>query len=92
MTEILTFLLLVAVLLAPFGVVAALATASHRTGSLRWHLGQFPLAAPMVGRLYDDDRGRDADARRVGHDVDAIRTRFEEHPVWPSSGVRGERR
>ena len=42
----------------------------------------------MSGRLFEDDR----DAFRVGHDVDAIRTRFEQQPCWPSSGVAGERR
>jgi hypothetical protein len=74
MTAIMASLLLVAVLLAPFGLAAALATASHRSGTLR---------------LFDDS---DADARRIGHDLDAIRTRFEEQPVWPSSGALGERR
>jgi hypothetical protein len=89
MTTIMTFLLLTAILLAPFGLVAALATASHRTGTLRWHLGQFPLYAPMVGRLFDNS---DADVRRIDHELDAIRTRFESQPSWPSSGVMGERR
>ena len=89
MTAIMTSLLLMAVLLAPFGLVAALATTSYRRRILRWHLGQFPFSAPMVGRLFDD---RDADVRRVNHDVDAIRTRFESQPVWPSSGALGERR
>ena len=42
----------------------------------------------MVGRLFDDDR----DAYRVEHDVDAIRTRFEQNPMWPASGALGERR
>ena len=51
-------------------------------------IDQFRLAAPMVGRLYDDDR----DAYRVEHDVDAIRTRFERNPMWPASGAIGERR
>lgn len=32
------------------------------------------------------------DAPRIQHDLDAIRTRFEEQPFWPASGVRGERR
>jgi hypothetical protein len=90
MTAMITFLLLTAVLLAPFGVVAAIAAVSHRDGTLRLHAGQFMLAAPLVGRLYDE--GYDADARRVEHDLDAVRTRFENHPVWPSPGVLGERR
>jgi len=68
MTAMITVLLLTAVLLAPFGAVAA----------------------PLVGRLYDD--GYDADARRAEHDLDAVRTRFEDHPAWPSPGVIGERR
>jgi len=42
-----------------------------------------------VGYPLDD---RDPDARRVAHDVDAIRTRFERHPVWPSPGTLGEHR
>ena len=29
---------------------------------------------------------------RLGHDLDAVRTRFEEHPSWPHPGVLGERR
>lgn len=88
MNTLLNLLLLTAVLLAPFVVVAAIASRSHRNGYLRWHFDQFRLAAPMVGRLYDDD----ADYRRIDHDVDAIRTRFERHPAWPDSGARGERR
>ena len=90
MTAMITFLLLTVVLLAPFGVVAAIAAVSHRDGSLRLHAAQFMIAAPPVGRLSDD--GHDADARRVEHDLDAVRTRFENHPVWPSPGVLGERR
>ena len=91
MTALITFLLLTVLLLAPFGVVAAIATVSYRDGTLRLNVGQFTPWAPMVGRLYDDD-DRDADARRVDHECDAIRTRFEKHPVWPSSGALGERR
>jgi hypothetical protein len=55
---------------------------------LRLHADQFRVSAPMVGPLFVDD----ADQRRVDHDIDAIRTRFEHHPAWPSSGVLGERR
>lgn len=76
-------LLLIAVLLAPFGLVAALASHSRRNDYLRWHLDQFRFATPMASRLRED---RDADNRRIGHDLDAIRTRFEQHPAWPSSG------
>jgi hypothetical protein len=42
----------------------------------------------MVGRLFEDDR----DGFRIAHDVDAVRTRFEKQPSWPSSGATGERR
>ena len=59
---------------------------------LRFHAGQFRVSAPMVGPLFDDGIGRDADERRMTHDLDAVRTRFEQHPVWPSSGALGERR
>ena len=84
MTVALTFLILI----APFAVAAALSWAAHRSGTLRMRIDQFRLAAPMVGRLYDDDR----DAYRIEHDVDAIRTRFERNPMWPASGAMGERR
>ncbi|WP_328361722.1 hypothetical protein OG976_10860 [Mycobacterium sp. NBC_00419] len=90
MTAIIVFLLLTVLLLAPFGIIAAVAVVSHRDGTLGWHGADFMVAAPLVGRLYHDDH--DADARRINHDLDAIRTRFEEHPVWPSPGVLGERR
>jgi hypothetical protein len=83
MSTALTFLILI----SPFAVAAVLAWAAHRSGSLRMRLDQFRLAAPMGGRLFDD-----RDAFRVEHDVDAIRTRFERQPAWPSSGALGERR
>ncbi|MGH3676090.1 MAG: hypothetical protein ACRDU5_10205 [Mycobacterium sp.] len=83
MSTALTFLILI----APFVVAAALSWAAHRSGALRVRLDQFRLAAPMGGRFFDD-----RDAFRVEHDVDAIRTRFEQHPVWPSPGALGERR
>jgi hypothetical protein len=88
MNDVLNFLLLFVVLLAPFALVATLASRAHRGGYLRWHTDQFRFAAPMAGRLFEDD----ADLRRAEHDIDAIRTRFERHPSWPDSGVRGERR
>jgi hypothetical protein len=83
MSTALTFLILI----APFAVVAALIWAAQHSGSFRMRLDQFRLAAPMGGHFFDD-----RDAFRVEHDVDAIRTRFEQQPVWPSSGVLGERR
>jgi len=88
MSDVLNFLLLSVVLLAPFALVATLASRAHRGGHLRWHTDQFRFAAPMAGRLFEDD----ADLRRAEHDIDAIRTRFERQPSWPDSGVRGERR
>ena len=53
----------------------------------RLHRRQFRVSAPFVGRLFDED-----DARRIEHDLDAARTRFERNPVWPSPGALGERR
>jgi hypothetical protein len=41
-----------------------------------------------MGRLFEDDR----DGLRIAHDVDAIRTRFEQQPFWPAPGATGERR
>jgi hypothetical protein len=63
----------------------ALATLLNK---LHLHPDQFRVWAPMVGPLFADD----ADVRRINHDLDAVRTRFEQHPTWPSSGVLGERR
>ncbi|MGE2731176.1 hypothetical protein [Mycolicibacterium vaccae] len=34
----------------------------------------------------------DPDYSRVQHDFDAVRTRFEQQPTWPSSRATGERR
>ncbi|MEH3141517.1 MAG: hypothetical protein PGN37_15330 [Mycobacterium kyogaense] len=84
MSIALTFLILA----APFALAAGLTWAAHRTGVLRLHRDQFRIAAPLAGRLFTDDR----DLTRVTHDVDAIRTRFEQHPSWPSSTATGERR
>jgi hypothetical protein len=84
MATALTFLILI----APFALAVALALAAHRSETVRLHLDQFAVSAPMWGRLFDDDR----DAYRIEHDVDAIRTRFEKQPSWPSSGATGERR
>jgi hypothetical protein len=76
------------ILMAPFALAAAISWAAHRSHALRWRIDQFAASAPMVGRLFDDDR----DMYRVEHDADAIRTRFESNPVWPASGAMGERR
>jgi hypothetical protein len=88
MNTVLTFLLLSAVALAPFALVATLTSRARLGGYLRWHTDLFRPAAPMVGRLFEED----ADLRRAEHDLDAVRTRFERQPSWPDSGVRGERR
>ena len=88
MNTALTYLLLIAVLVAPFALVAFIARQAHRDGHLRWRVDQFRVSAPMMGRLFEDD----ADMRRIGHDLDAVRTRFEQHPSWPQPGVLGERR
>lgn len=66
MSTVIQLLLMLAVLLAPFTVVIVL---EHRgnVGALRW------FAVPMAGRLCEDD----PDLRRMQHDTDAIRTRFE---------------
>jgi hypothetical protein len=84
MTTALTFLILI----SPIVVAAALSWAAHRTGSLRLRLDQFRMAGPMSGRFFEDDR----DALRVDHDIDAVRTRFEQHPFWPASGSLSEGR
>ncbi|MBX7431286.1 hypothetical protein JDV09_04050 [Mycobacterium sp. Y57] len=34
----------------------------------------------------------DRDDLRVAHDLDAVRTRFEQQPTWPQSRAGGERR
>jgi hypothetical protein len=88
MTVALSFLILT----APFAVAVALSWAAHRSHSLRMHLDQFRMAAPMAGRFFDTDRADDRDSFRVQHDADAIRTRFERSPAWPVSGALGERR
>lgn len=87
-----TVALLTLVLISPFALAVALGWAAHRTGVLRWHLDQFRISAPMTGRMFSDDWSVDRDMYRTAHDLDAVRTRFEEHPVWPSSGAVGERR
>lgn len=88
MDTALSYLLLTAVLLAPLLVVAALTYRAHQTGNLRWNLDQFRSQGPMSGSLFEVD----ADLRRISHDADAVRTRFEHHPSWPRSGALGERR
>lgn len=75
------------IVLAPFALAALLIRAAHRSGVLRLHLDQFRWAGPMTGRLFED-----RESYRAQHDLDAIRTRFETQPAWPTSGATGERR
>nr|WP_090345728.1 hypothetical protein [Mycolicibacterium malmesburyense]CRL78267.1 hypothetical protein CPGR_04590 [Mycolicibacterium malmesburyense] len=84
MTTVLTLLILI----SPVAVAVGIAWAASRAGDLRLHRDQFRMAAPMAGRVFDSDR----DMWRLEHDLDAIRTRFERQPAWPSSGAVGERR
>jgi hypothetical protein len=75
------------ILVSPFALAALLSWAAHRYGVLRRHLDLFQVYAPLAGRLFDD-----RDSYREHHDLDAIRTRFEEQPSWPTSSASGERR
>jgi hypothetical protein len=87
-----TITLVTLAVISPFALALALGWTAHRTGVLRWRLDQFRISAPMLGRMFSDDWTVDRDLDRARRDLDAIRTRFEEHPSWPSSGAIGERR
>lgn len=76
------------ILVSPVAVAVALGWAAHRGNVLRFDLAQFRVGTPLAGRFDVPDY----DAFRAEHDTEAIRTRFEQHPVWPSGGVLGERR
>ncbi|AFP42359.1 hypothetical protein MSMEI_5926 [Mycolicibacterium smegmatis MC2 155] len=76
------------ILAAPVAVAVTLGWAAHRGNVLRFDLAQFRVGVPLAGRFDTPD----ADAYRAAHDAEAIRSRFEQHPVWPSAGVLGERR
>lgn len=76
------------ILIAPFVLAGGLSWAAHRSHELRIHRDQFRIAAPMSGRLSDDDR----DLHHIGDDPDGVRARFERNPSWPVSGALGERR
>ena len=81
MTTALTFLILI----APFAVAAALSWAAHRSDSLRIRFDQFRWSAPMVGRLFEDDRdGFRVAARRRRRSAPASR----QQPVWPLRRAR----
>jgi hypothetical protein len=88
MTTALTFLILI----APLAVAVALSWAAHRSGSLRLRLDQFRMAGPMSGQYFGSDPADDRDAFRIDHDADAVRTRFERQPFWPTSGALSEGR
>ena len=88
MSTTLTYLLLILLLASPLALLGTMAAISRRNGHLRINLEQFRFGAPMVGPLSSED----ADFRRIHHEADAIRTRFEDSPSWPYSGVLGERR
>ena len=64
-------------------------TALHLLRPLRRYLDELRFTTPMVARLLEE---RDSDTAGSDHDLDAIRTRFEQQPSWPTSGASGERR
>jgi hypothetical protein len=75
-----TVALALIILVAPLAVAVAVSWAAQRSNVLRFRLDLFDINQP------------DYETYRVGHDLDAIRTRFEQHPSWPSAGASGERR
>lgn len=79
-----TVALALIILIAPFAVAAALGWAAQRSNILRFRLDLFDMPF-QAGQA-------DYEAYRAGHDLDAIRSRFEHQPSWPSAGVLGERR
>ncbi|WP_019972106.1 hypothetical protein [Mycobacterium sp. 141] len=81
-----TVALALVIMALPFVVAMALSWTAHRAGILRIQQDQFRTYAPFAGRLADYD------TQRAEQDLDAARTRFEQHPSWPSGGASGERR
>ncbi|WP_029108323.1 hypothetical protein [Mycobacterium sp. URHD0025] len=79
-----TVALALIILISPFAVAAAVGWAAQRGNVLRFRLDLFDLPFGVNQRDYD--------TYRAGHDLDAIRSRFEHQPAWPSAGVLGERR
>lgn len=75
-----TVALALIILISPFAVAAAVAWAAQRSNVLRFRLDLFDTSQP------------DYEAYRAGHELDAIRSRFEHQPAWPNPGVLGERR
>ncbi|OMC27925.1 hypothetical protein A5740_20325 [Mycobacterium sp. GA-1841] len=75
-----TVALALLILISPIAVAAAVSWAAHRDNILRFRLDVFDIHQP------------DYESYRAEADLDAVRTRFEQHPVWPSAGALGERR
>ena len=75
-----TVALALTILALPFAVAAAVGWAAHRSNVLRFRLDLFELE-PSGYETY-----------RADHDLDAVRSRFEHRPSWPSAGALGERR
>lgn len=75
-----TVALALIILISPLAVAAAVGWAAQRSNILRFRLDLFDI--PF----------NDYETYRAGHDLDAVRSRFEHHPSWPSAGVLGERR
>ena len=66
------------VLLAPFGVVTAIAAVSYRDGTCACTAAS-SLHGSLTGRCYGETAT--PTRRRIDHELDAIRTRFEKHPA-----------
>ncbi|MUL84105.1 MULTISPECIES: hypothetical protein [unclassified Mycolicibacterium] len=79
-----TVALALIILISPFAVAAAVSWAAQRSNVLRFRLDLFDIP-------FNLERG-DYETYRAGHDLDAIRTRFEYHPTRPGAGASGERR
>ncbi len=79
-----TVALALIILISPFAVAAAVGWAAQRGNVLRFRLDLFDLQFGSTNPT--------TTTYRAGHDLDAIRSRFEHQPAWPSAGVLGERR
>lgn len=75
-----TVALALIILALPLAIAAAVSWAAHRNAVPRFRLDQFDPSPP------------DYEMYRAGHDLDAVRSRFERRPSWPSAGALGERR
>ena len=76
MTTALTFFILI----APFAVAAPISWAAHRSDCMR-----FGASGQLMNRLLNFEQTAE-------RDPEAVRTRFEQNPVWPVSDATGERR